>query len=131
MSFNISIPLRSGRLTSSSNRSKGRSSKRESPDWPVSALDTRYPSVFSKSSRPSRISDSSSTTRIEPLDMDGLPNCWEFNMERSSSAGGRSYVDLAGMFLDDPVAHAEAEPGSPGACLSREERIKNLMDVLA
>src|SRR5208337_2795364 len=130
-SLSNSIPLRSGRLTSRSMRSNGRSSSRDNPDSAVSALETRYPSVLSKSSRPSRISDSSSMTRIDPLDTDAFPDCWEFDMERSSSTGGRSYVDLAGMFLDDPVAHAETETGSPASGLRREERIKNPMDVLA
>ena len=52
-------------------------------------------------------------------------------MERGSPAGSRSYVDLTGVFLDDPVADAEPETGSPAPWLRREERIKNLMDVLA
>src|SRR5271155_1729361 len=125
------MPLRSGRLTSNSMRSKGRSSSRDSPSRAVSALATRYPSVFNKSSRPSRISDSSSTTSIEPLDMGGFPNGWEFNMERGSSAGGGSYVALAGVVLADPVAHAKAEPGAAGARLGGEKGIKNLMNVLA
>src|ERR1700739_670940 len=122
------MPLRSGRLTSRSMRSYGRSSSRDNPDSAFSALDTRYPSVFNRSSRPSRISDSSSTTRIEPLDMDGFPDCWEFDMKRSSSTGGRPYVDLAGVFLDDPVAHATTKTGSPAAWLGREEWIKNLVN---
>ncbi len=45
-----------------------------------------YPSVLSRSSRPSRISDSSSTTRMEPLDMNRFPRHREFKPEGGALA---------------------------------------------
>src|SRR5208337_4161348 len=125
----MSMPLRSGRLTSSSSRSNGRSSRRESPTWPDSALETWYPSDFRRSSRPSRISDSSSTTRIEPLDMDRFPDSREFDVEGSTPAWRRANINSAGVFLDDPVAHGQAETCAAPCRLGSEKRIKNLMDV--
>src|SRR5215472_13031106 len=130
-SLSRSMPLRSGRLTSSSIRSKGRSSRRDRPDEAVSALATRYPSVLSRSSRPSRISDSSSMTSIDPLDMHRFPDCREFDVEGSATSGCGANINFSGMFLNDSVAHAQAETGATASRLGREKRIKNLMDVLA
>src|SRR3974390_3217455 len=127
-SLRSSIPLRSGRLTSSSIKSNGRSSSRESPDDAVSALATTYPSVFSMISSPSRISDSSSITRMDPLDMDRFPDCGELDMEGSAPAGCGTNIDFARMLLDDPVTYAEAESSSTAPGLGGEKRIENLMD---
>src|SRR5271157_3121484 len=125
----MSMPLRSGRLTSSSSRSNGRSSRRESPTWADSALETWYPSDFSRSSRPSRISDSSSTTRIDPLDMDRFPDSRELDVEGSAPAWRRADINSTGVFFDDPVAHRQAETCAAPCRFGREKRIKNLMDV--
>src|ERR1700676_1264293 len=131
ISFNRSRPLRSGRLTSSNNKSKGCSPNFASPDSPVPALETPYPSLVSSISRPSRISDSSSTTRIEPLDMDRFPYRGELNMERSALPGCRTHIDFSGVLFDNAVAHRKTEARAAAAGFGGEERIENAVNVLA
>src|SRR5437879_1103776 len=130
-SFRRSRPLRSGRLTSKSSKSKGRSSSLARPDSPVPALVTPYPSLVSRSSRPSRISDSSSTTRIEPLCMDCFPERGELNVEGCAFSGGRTYIDFSCMLFDYTVADGQAQPCAAAVGFSGEKRIENAMDVLA
>src|SRR5580693_4401918 len=131
ISFSNSMPLRSGKLTSRSRRSYGCSPRRESPDCAVSAIETRYPSVFRRSSSPSRISASSSITRIEPLGMNCVPHGRKFNMEGSTSPGGGAHIDLAGMFFDDTITHGQTKASAAATGFGREKRVKNLMDVVA
>src|SRR5579859_5424324 len=92
---------------------------------------TRYPSVFRRSSSPSRISASSSITSIEPLGMNRFPHGREFNVEGCAAPGGRAHVDFAGMFFDDPVAHGQAEAGAAATGLGGEKRVEYFMDVVA
>src|SRR5208283_3057796 len=82
-----------------------------------------------RSSRPSRISDSSSTTRIDPLDMDRFPDSRELDVEGSAPAWRRADINSTGVFFDDPVAHRQAETCAAPCRFGREKRIKNLMDV--
>src|ERR1700676_3835958 len=131
ISFSRSRPLRSGRLTSSNNKSKGCSPNFASPDSPVPALETPYPSPVSRSSSPSRISDSSSTTRIEPLDMNRFPDRGQLDVKRSAFAHRRPHIDLSGMFFNDSVTHRQPQSGSAAARLGGEKWIEYPVDVLA
>src|ERR1700682_930267 len=131
ISFSSSRPLRSGRLTSSSNKSKGRSSSLARPDSPVPALETPEPSLVSSSSRPSRISDSSSITRIEPLGMDCFPERGELNVEGCALSGGRAYIDLSCMLFDYTVAHGQAQACAAAVGFGGEEGIEDARNVLA
>src|SRR4029077_9285534 len=83
------------------------------------------------SSRPSRISDSSSTTRMEPLDMDRFLNRGELDVEGSAFARGRAHVNLSGMLLNDSVAHGETEARAATAGFRGEERIEDAVNVFA
>src|SRR6266852_7033531 len=131
ISFRRSRPLRSGRLTSSSSKSKGRSSSLARPDSPVLALDTPYPSLVSSSSRPSRISDSSSITRIEPLGMDCFPERGKLNVEGCALSGGRTYIDFSSMFFDYTVADGQAQACAAAVRFGGEKWVENAMNVLA
>src|SRR6266478_4479423 len=130
-SFSSSRPLRSGKLTSSSSKSNGCSPSLPRPDSPVSALDTPYPSLVNSSSSPSRISDSSSTTRIAPLDMNRLPYRWKLDVKRRAFAGRRADIHFSRMFLDDSVAHGKSQAGASTTGLGGKKRIKNSIDVFA
>src|SRR5258707_1177510 len=130
-SIRRSRPLRSERLTSRSSKSKGRSSSRAKPDSPVPALVTPYPSLVSSSSRPSRISDSSSITRIEPLCMDCFPERGEFNVEGCAFSWGRAYIDFSCMLLDYTVADGQTQACAAAVGFGGKERIENAMNVLA
>src|ERR1700722_3181748 len=68
---------------------------------------------------------------MEPLDMNGLPHCWELYVERSAFAGSRADVDLAGMFLDDPIAHGETKACAAAACFGGEEGVENTVNMFA
>src|SRR5579885_2881676 len=131
ISLSKSSPLRSGKLTSRSRRSKGCSSSLASPDSPVSALETPYPSLLSSSSRPSRISDSSSTTRMEPLGMNRFPHSGKLDMERGALSGRGTNVDFSGMFFDDAIADGEAQASAAAIGLGGEKGIEDAMNVLA
>src|SRR5208283_6008092 len=109
----------------------GCSPRRASPDCAVSAMDTRYPSVFRRSSSPSRISASSSTTRMEPLDMNRFPHRRKLHVEGRAAPRRGTHINLPGMFLDDPVAHGQAQTRAAASWLGGEKGIENLMDVIA
>src|SRR3954469_19033699 len=57
------------------------------------------------------------------LNAHGLADHGEFQMERGACAGRALHVDLASVFLDDAVAHGEAESGAAAfayaACILR------------
>src|SRR6266849_7859344 len=125
------MPWRSGRLTSSRSRSKGCSSSLVRPASPVSALSTPYPSERSRSSSPSRISASSSTTRMAPLDMDLFSEDGELETEGSAFAGRGAHIDLSGVLLDDAVADRKSQPGAAAGRLGGKERIENADQVFA
>src|ERR1700674_4295894 len=124
-----SSPLRSGRLTSSRSRSNGFSSSRVSPASPVSALEVEYPSVVSSSSKPSRISDSSSTTRIAPLDMNRFPCDREFAPEGRAFFRRGTHVHLPGVLLDDAVAHRKSQARAAPRGFRGEERIEDAVQI--
>src|ERR1700680_541286 len=126
-----SSPLRSGRLTSSRSRSNGFSSSRVSPASPVSALEVEYPSVVSSSSKPSRISDSSSTTRMAPLDMYRFPRSREFQPERCAFIRSRAHVNLSGVFPDDAVAYRKPQARAAAGRLRGEEGIEDAVQIFA
>src|ERR1700739_4389559 len=112
-------------------RAHGRSASRDNPDSAFSALDVTYPSVFSRSSRPSRISDSSSTTRMEPLDMNRFPRHREFQPEGGAFSRRRAHVQLAGVLLDDAVAHGKPQPSAAPGRFRGEERIEEAVHIFA
>src|SRR6202007_2021065 len=101
------------------------------PDSPVSALDTPYPSPLRRNSRPSRISDSSSTTRMEPLDMNRFPGRGEFEPEGSAFTGRGPHIDLARMFLDDSITYRKSQARAAPGRFRREERIEDPLQILA
>src|SRR6266853_602688 len=129
MSRSRSSPLRSGRLTSRRRRSNGFSPSSAKPASPVSALEVEYPSILSRSSRPSLISDSSSTTRMEPLDMNRFPSCGEFKTEGSAFALGGAHVDLSRVLLDNAVAHRKSQPRAAAGRFRGEEGVEDAMQV--
>src|SRR6266403_583268 len=129
ISRNRSSPLRSGRLTSSNSRSNGFSSSRVSPASAVSALEVEYPSVVSSSSNPSRISNSSSTTRMAPLDMNRFPCGREFEPEGRAFVRGGAHVDFPGMLLDDAVAHRKPQARTAAGDLRGEKGIKDAVQI--
>src|SRR5579872_4996054 len=131
ISSNSSSPLRSGRLTSSRTRSKGFSSSIARPASPVSALAVEYPSMFSRSSRPSRISDSSSTTRMAPLDMYRFPSHREFQPEGRALSGRGAHIHFPGVLLDDAVAHGESQAGAAPGRFRGEKGIEDAVQILA
>src|SRR6202140_1622385 len=131
ISFSRSRPLRSGRLTSSNNKSKGCSPNFASPDSPVPALETPYPSPLRRSSSPSRISDSSSTTRIEPLDMNRFPDRRQLYVKRSSFTRSRPHVNLPRMFFNNSIAHRQPQSGSAPARLGSEKWVEYPVNILA
>src|SRR3989442_5316372 len=82
-------------------------------------------------SRPSRISASSSTTRIVPLGMNGLPCGGKFQVERGASPRRGANVNLTSVLLDNAVADRKSQSRSAAVALRREEGIEAAMDVLA
>src|SRR4029077_6351465 len=130
-SLSNSRPLRSGKLTSSSNKSNGCSPSLPRPDSPVSALDTPYPSLVNSSYNPSRISDSSSTTRIAPLDMNRFPHGWKLDVKRRAFPWRRAYIYFSCVLLDDSVAHGKPQARASTTGLGCEKRIENPVNVLA
>src|ERR1700686_3872825 len=126
-----SSPLRSGRLTSSRSKSNGFSSSSVSPASPVSALEVEYPSVVSSSSKPSRISDSSSTTRIAPLDMNRFPCDREFEPEGRAFFWRGAHVDLPGVLLDNAVAHRKPQARAAPRGLRSKEGIEDTVQIFA
>src|SRR5580700_3195558 len=92
---------------------------------------TWYPSVLRRSSSPSRISASSSITRIEPLGMNRVPHGRKFDVERCPSPRGGAHIDLAGMFFDNSVTHGQTEARAAASGLGCEKWVKYLMDVIA
>src|SRR5215469_11683534 len=130
ISRSSSRPLRSGRLTSSSIKSNGRSSSLCNPASPVSAGVTSKPSDVRRASRPSRISISSSTTSMEPLGMDRFSCYGKFEPERCSLAWRGAHVNFSRMLLYDAVAHRKTQPGAPAGGLCCEKWIENAMEVL-
>src|ERR1700735_1028156 len=125
-----SRPLRSGRLTSSSIKSNGRSSSLCNPASPVSAGVTSKPSDVRRASRPSRISISSSTTSMDPLGMNRFSCYGKFEPERRSFSRRRAHVNLARMLLYDAVAHRKTQAGAPTGGLCCEKWIENAMEML-
>src|SRR5260370_1002913 len=99
------------------------------PDSPVSALETPFPSPVSSSSRPSLISDSSSMTRMEPLDMNCFPGGGQLNVEGRALARCRAHVNLSCVFFDDAVAYGKSEARAPPVALGGEEGIKDAANV--
>src|ERR1700739_4089743 len=87
--------------------------------------------MLSRSSRPSRISDSSSTTRMEPLDMNRFPRGGELQPEGSALPRRRAHVQLAGMLLDDPVADQKPQAGAAARRLRGEEGIEDAIQIFA
>src|SRR6202044_1262752 len=124
-----SRPLRSGRLTSSSNKSKGLSSSLRRPSSAVPASETSKFSEVRRASSPSRISTSSSTTRIVPLGIYGFPSYRKLQAKRSALAGDRTHIHFAGVFFDDSVAHGEAQPGALAGRLRGKERVENAVQI--
>src|SRR5208283_1710637 len=126
-----SRPLRSGRLMSSNTRSKRPFSIRFSPSSPVEAVSARYPSSFRSCSRLSRISVSSSITRMEPLaDIHSFPNCGKFQPEGRSATHHAVHLDRSGMLPDDAVGHGEAQARASTGSLGGKKRIENLVEVI-
>src|SRR5579885_1631311 len=126
-----SRPLRSGRLTSSRSRSNGSRSSRARPASAVSAEPTEYPSEERRSSRPSRISASSSMTRIEPLGMNRFPYGRKLQSERGAFTRGRAHLDLARMIFDAAIAAREAQTRTTARRLGGEEWIENAGEIFA
>src|SRR5450755_132234 len=80
---------------------------------------------------PSRISDSSSTTRMEPLDMDRFPYRGEFDVEGCALAGGGADINFSSVLFDYAVADRQPQAGAAPAGFGGEKRIENAMDVFA
>src|ERR1700693_2968349 len=101
---------------------------------PVSALparSTRYPPELRRSWRPSRISASSSTTRILALSMDGFLAYREFEAERSAFARSAADLDGAAVLLHDAVADRKPQARSFAGGLGGEEGVENTVEQLA
>ncbi len=67
-------------------------------------------------------------------DMRGIPYHGEFEMEGGSVPNLAFYLDLAGMFLDDAVAHCQSQSGAPALALADrrlggEERVVDALHV--
>src|SRR5262249_7842989 len=75
--------------------------------------------------------DSSSTTRMEPLDMDRFPDCGEFNVEGRALAGSGANVDFSSVLLNDAIADGKAQSGASPARFGGEKGIEDAMDVIA
>src|SRR5208282_1662143 len=131
MCWSKSRPLRSGRLISSNTRSKRPFSMRFRPSSPVEAESAWYPSSRRSCSRLSRISVSSSITRMEPLaDIHRFPNCGEFQPEGRSATYHAVHLDRSGMFPDDAVGHRETQARASTGGLGGKKRIENLVEVI-
>src|SRR6185437_15617562 len=114
----------------SSIRSNGRSSSFCKPAAPVSASVTSKLSEVSNASRPSRISISSSTTRMDPLRMHRFPCYGEFQTEGSSLSRDGAHVYFSGLFFDDSIAHREAQSCAAAAGFCGKKRVEDSMQVL-
>src|SRR5687767_14663368 len=98
--------------------------------------------MSSSVSRLSRISASSSTTRMRPAVVAGerLPLVesgihWfsgqgELQMEQCPSAGLASHFDRATMLLNDAVGDGQAETGALARDLSGEERVVDAREMI-
>src|SRR5215831_3873533 len=151
ISERISMPLRPGRVKSSSTRSNGRSAICASPSSPVTDVSTSNPSISSRVCRDSRISASSSTMSTEPAAA-GFPLIAPRDMTATSDMGCLSaqreverksrtrprigfHANLSGMLLNDAVSYRQTQPGASvlaflGCRLGGEERIVNALNVL-
>src|SRR5271157_6505958 len=131
MCWSKSRPLRSGRLMSSNTRSKRPFSMRFRPSSPVAAESALYPSSSRSCSRLSRISVSSSITRIEPLaDIHGFPDCGKFQPEGRSATLHAVHLDRSGMLPDDAVSYRETQACASARGLGSKKRIENLVEVI-
>src|ERR1035441_2769783 len=127
-----SRPLRSGKLISSSTRSKRPFSILLRPSSPVAAVAVSYPSSSRSWARLSRISVSSSMTRMEPLaDIHRFPYCGKFQPEGRSATDHAVHLDQSRMFLDDSVGYSEAQAGASTDSFGGEKWIENLVEMLS
>src|ERR1035441_5285605 len=150
ISERISIPLRPGRVRSSSTKSNGWSAICERPSSPVTAVSTSNPSISSRVCKDSRISASSSMMSTEPVgegspfivpramtaasDMNCLPA--QGKVQGKGRPGPRItfYAYFAGMLLDDAVGDRKSQAGATlltlfGGRLGREEGIVYALDM--
>src|ERR1035438_10032683 len=119
------------------------------PSVPFCARVTLNPSVESSSSRPSRISTSSSTTRMSPLVSDGLNGVSvissgayrlprggcnlgerQFDAELGAPAGAVGNLDGTAMLLNDPISHRQPQASALARGLGGEERVVDAVQVL-
>src|SRR5260370_38555238 len=75
------------------------------------------------------ISDSSSMSRMEPLDMNCFPGGGQLNVEGRALARCRAHVNLSRVFFDDAVAYGKSEARAPAVALGGEEGIKDAVNV--
>src|SRR6202451_429291 len=145
------MPLRPGRVKSSSTRSKGCSPMRCKPSSPSTALSTENPSISSRVCSDSRISDSSSMMSTEPdgpglpcaaprvmtaaSDMNRLPAQGKIQGKRGSGARVTFDANFSRVLLDDAVGNRKAQPGAAALAFLRrslgsKEWIVDSVDVL-
>src|ERR1035438_7054403 len=118
------------------------------PSVPFCARVTLNPSLESSSSRPSRISTSSSTTRMSPLVSDGLNGVSvissgayrlprggcnlgerQFDAELGAPAGAVGNLDGTAMLLNDPISHRQPQASALARGLGGEERVVDAVQV--
>src|ERR1017187_397798 len=120
------------------------------PSVPFCARVTLNPSLESSSSRPSRISTSSSTMRMSPLLSDGLNGVLvissgahrlpfggsgslgerQFDAELGAAAGAVGNLDGTTVFLNDSVCHRQPQSGALARGLGGEERVVDAVQML-
>src|SRR5262249_17096209 len=135
-SSRTSRPPISGSMTSTIAASKPPLRARARPWGPPSATDTEKPASVRRRESTSRITSSSSTTRIvswliSPLRGFGQGEGGQRHLHARALAGPDVHEDRPPVLLHDAVGDGEAETGPASDALGREEGVVDPLHVLA